>query len=356
MPRSPVQARQLVLRHGRSATAYQVLNPGMRHWFHPGLPAVVGYVRWGRMLLAVGEPVCPHGLLEEVCRDFEAAAATAGIQVSYFGAEGPLAALSGRSVILIGAQPVFRPDLWPLRRRQRASLRAQLNRARNKGVRVREWPPAKARNHPRLAACLGQWEAKRRLPLGFMAHSRLLDRLEDRRVFVATSGKKVVGFALASPVVGRGGWLLEQIVRSPRAPNGTAELLVDAALGVMSAEGCPFATLGLAPLSSRAMVPLAQRPLWLYALLGLLRVHGRRFYNFRGLADFKAKFGPETWEPIYWVSDRSAFPVGAVWAGVSAFTCGRPFGMAAAFLRELMKTKPVGPKRAAAGCAPASFV
>jgi phosphatidylglycerol lysyltransferase len=132
----------------------------------------------------------------------------------------------------------------------------------------------------------------------------ILSRLRDRMVFVAERDGEVVAFLIASPVPLRRGWLIEQIVRSGSAPNGTAELLIDAAVSVMAARGDGYVTLGLAPLSRRAGVPADDGPVWLRLLLGWARAHLHRFYNFEGLEAFKAKFRPSAWEPIYLISDE----------------------------------------------------
>jgi phosphatidylglycerol lysyltransferase len=51
------RARELVLRYGWNATAYQIVNPGIRQWFSGAGDAVVGYVtRWGVRVVA-GAPV-----------------------------------------------------------------------------------------------------------------------------------------------------------------------------------------------------------------------------------------------------------------------------------------------------------
>jgi phosphatidylglycerol lysyltransferase len=133
-----------------------------------------------------------------------------------------------------------------------------------------------------------------------------------------------VGFTVLSPVAARNGWLVEQIVRGVRAPNGTAELLIDTAMRAVATDGAVYATLGLSPLSERANIPGIAQPMWLDLLLRWVRVHGRRFYNFEGLDAFKAKFNPEEWEPIFAIADSGSFPPGALYAIAGAFTAGNP--------------------------------
>src|SRR5262245_66100837 len=59
------QARELVLRYGWNATAYQIINPGIELWFSPICEAVVGFVRARNTLVVAGAPVCaPEGLAD----------------------------------------------------------------------------------------------------------------------------------------------------------------------------------------------------------------------------------------------------------------------------------------------------
>jgi phosphatidylglycerol lysyltransferase len=210
----------------------------------------------------------------------------------------------------------------------RSSLRAQFNRARNKGVRVTEWAAERAADNPALRRALGEWLADRHLPpLHFMVEPETLRCLDDRRVFVAERGdREVVGFTVFSPVPRRNGWLVEQIIRGKGAPNGTAELLLDTAVRAIANDGASYVTLGLSPLSERATEPIVV-PVWLRLVLKWVRVHGRRFYNFGGLDAFKAKFNPEIWEPIYAIADSPSFPPRALYAIAGAFSGGAPISL-----------------------------
>lgn len=315
------RARALVLRHGWNAMAYQILNPGMRLWFSADVEAVVGYVRAGNYRVVAGAPVCAAERLAEVAAEFSADTRRAGQRLCYFGAEdrltGVLAARGPASALLLGAQPVWDPRHWHGILAGKASLRAQLARARNKGVTV---SPAEIRSRqPDLQRCLDEWLATRGLPpMHFLVEWDILPRLLDRRLFVAERAGQVVGFLIASPVPRRNGWLIEQIIRGRAAPNGTTELLLDAAIRALAEEGGAYVTLGLSPLS-RA-VPQQPVPPWsVRLLLAWVRVHGRRFYNFEGLESFKRKFLPEAWEPIYALTDRRRISLRILYAIAGAF-------------------------------------
>jgi phosphatidylglycerol lysyltransferase len=322
-------ARRIILAHGWNSTAYQILNPGIRRWFARKGDAVVGFASAAGVRVAAGAPVCAKGRLTEAADEFEMDAAGAGERVCYFCAEARLEAVYASSKnyakILLGAQPVWQPSRWALMVGRHKSLRAQLNRARNKGVTVAEWSREKAQKNPALAEVLRLWLASKGLPpLHFLVEPDTLGRLFDRRVFVAERAGEIAGFVVLSPVPTRKGWLFEQFVHRPGSPNGTVELMIDAAMRALAADGCEYATLGLSPLSTRALIEPFENPLWLRVTLSWMRAHGRRFYNFEGLDAFKAKLQPENWEPVFAIANEPRLSFRTLYAIASVFSGNAP--------------------------------
>lgn len=327
-PNQLSRARELVLAYGWNATSYQIVNPGIAFWFSSQGDAVVGYVERHRTRVVAGAPVCPPERLAAVVEEFERHCADCGRRVCYFGAEARLETLLTRarshSMVLLGAQPSWNPSHWADIIRGKASLRAQLNRSRNKGVAVAPMSPDDATGNPELKRVLSEWLATRGLPpMHFLVEPETLSRLFDRRLFVARRAGEIVAFLVASPAPARDGWLIEQFVRGQKAPNGTVELLLDAAMRALAMDGYSYVTLGLAPLSRHGLGP-ETNPAWLRWLLRWVRAHGRRFYNFEGLDNFKAKFQPERWEPVYAIVNEPRFTPGALYAIAAAFSDGSP--------------------------------
>lgn len=328
------KARELVFRFGWNATAYQILNPDITHWFTPDGDAVVGYVRRFKRRVAAGAPVCDEARLAEVTALFEQDAAEKGERVCWFGAttrlQSALMPTLPHAAWVIGGQPVWNPAHWQDILKKNSSLRAQLNRARNKGVEVEEWTEERAAGNAGLQRCLDEWLAHHPLPtLHFLTEPVTLDRLADRRIWVAAKEDVPQGFLIATPVPSRSGWLIEQIVRSTDAPNGTAELMVDAAMKALAADGFAYVTLGLVPLTPRIRTGGTPPRFWLRTALTWARLHGQRFYNFEGLDAFKAKFKPETWEPLFALSNESRVSVQTLMAIAAAFS-NEPLPLAAA--------------------------
>lgn len=324
------RARDLVMRYGWNTTCFQIVNPGIEYWFGDEGRSVVGYVTSGKVRVVAGAPVATLAELPEVSKSFEDDAADHGESVCYFGAEARLENLYHNSddhaFVLLGAQPVWRPSEWANIVLKHSSIRAQLNRATNKGVVIDEWPIEKARNNLELNECLQLWLRSKGLPpLHFVIEPETLDRLENRRIFVASKDGRVQAFLMLSPIPERNGWLTEQFPHRPGAPNGTVELMMSEAIRVLADDGNDYITLGLSPLSKRAKIEPFDNPLWLRFLLGWMRRHGRRFYNFDGLDRFKSKLFPEYWEPIFAISNEREFSGKTLYAIAMAFTENHPY-------------------------------
>jgi phosphatidylglycerol lysyltransferase len=327
--RNADRARELVMAYGWNSTSFQILNPGIDDWFSSTSPAVVGYTRHHRTLLAAGAPVCPPDKLPAVCAEFEAFADAAGCGVCYVCAEERLhrvfAGSPQHASVALGAQPVWDPRTWPDLVRHHRSLRAQLNRSRNKAVTVERTAAEEAARDPELRRVLREWlEARRLPPLHFLVEPEILDDpTGDRVVFVAKRMGTTVAFLIASPVAAKGGYLVELLARSPAAPNGTSELLIDAAMQRFAQEGRQYVTLGLVALAQAANDQIRRNPLWLRSLMQFARLHANRFYNFRGLEQFRVKLDPGRWEPVFAISNERSFSVatlynmGAAFSGIS---------------------------------------
>jgi phosphatidylglycerol lysyltransferase len=308
--------------YGRNATSFQLLEDDFLVWFDdqqsmdepsgnapsgnaPSVDsgvvrAAVAYVDTGAAWVAGGEPLAPEADVPVVASRFLAAARRAGRRAAFFATEGQLADAAGFRRLQLGEQPIWDPAAWDATVTESRSLRAQIRRAGNKQVTVREVTVDAIGQGTTLRTALDRlverWQATRAMAsMGFLVRVTPFAAASERLVFVAEREGKPVGLLSMAPVYARNGWLFEDLLRDPSAPNGTSELLVDAGMRRIAEDGCRWATLGLAPLAGPV------RP-WLVRV----RTIASPFFNFRGLQAFKAKLHPDRWEPI-WL----AYPAGS---------------------------------------------
>ncbi len=310
----------MVLRHGWNATCYQTVNPIFEYAFYDDLDAFVAFVRARGMRIAAGAPVCSLSDLPMVLDRFDNEEKT---DVLYFGAGGRVTEVlrerNPKSIVSLGAQPVWHPEHWNDCVLRRKSLRYQFNRARNKGVTVREWTTEEAEHSEALKLVLKEWlDTRGHPPLHFLVEPETLDFLSDRRTFVAEYEGRAVAFLNLCPVPKRKGWLTEQFPRMRNSPNGTIELLMHEAAQVVAQDGAKYLTMGLVPFSVSGAI--GENPWWLRQVMELTRVVGKPLYSFTGLNEFKSKFNPEEWEPVYAAVTRRNFRYSDLLAVAEAFT------------------------------------
>lgn len=302
--------------HGWAATSFQILESDFLIWEDPQGHGVVGYVDTGAAWVAGGEPVAAPAHLLDVAARFFAAARDAGRRACCFATEGRLAELPGTRRLLLGEQPVWDPGDWSATLAGARSLRAQLRRALSHGVTVHAVTAEQvAEGTPRRTALerlVSRWRASRALAtMGFLVRVEPFGEANERILFVAERYGHPVALLSMAPVYARGGWLFEDLLRDPSAPNGTTELLVDAGMRAVAARGSRWATLGLAPLAG----PVAP---W----LAVVRRWATPFFNFTGLTQFKAKLRPALWAPIWMVHPERIPTWRALLDALTAFAGG----------------------------------
>ena len=314
------QVRDLVMRHGWNETCYQTVNPVFEYSFFPQLDGMVAYVRARGRRVVAGAPICPLKNLDEVINRFSEQERS---RVIYFGA-GQRVNLALRrqpkhGIVSLGAQPIWNPELWSKRVLTRSSLRYQFRRAKHKGVVIREWSTEQAEGSQALRSVLQDWLGRRGLPpLHFLVEPETLDYLRDRRTFVAEVDEKPVAFLNLCPVPQRNGWLTEQFPRRNGSPNGTVDLLMHEAAQKVASEGANFLSMGLVPFSSHG--EMQQNPGWLQTVMGFAKRAGTPLYSFQGLDEFKSKFMPDQWEPVYAAVNGRSFRFSDLLAIMEAFT------------------------------------
>lgn len=317
-------ARELVLAHSWNPIAYQILNPGIQHWFSSRADAVAGYVTCNRIRVVAGSPVCRPERIGEVTEEFERDAKRSGERVCYFHAGPRFAAILAdsprHSVAAIGALPYWRPAGWETIVKTDSSLRYQISRARNKGIEAIEMPAAVAAESREVREIRLQWLGRKHLPpLHFLIEPEIFRHLVDRRFFVALRNQRIVAYLLCTPMPNRIGWLFEQWARGRQAPLGTSELLVHTAMSTFAREGSRAVTMGLVPLSGRVLAPGRPGPLWLCALFRFMRITANPLYNFKGLEHYKYKLRPHYSEAAYAVVNEAHFQPVNVFAIAHAF-------------------------------------
>src|SRR5439155_8704434 len=264
---------------------------------------------FGRVWLAMGDPLAPLDEAAELARQFAAFAKKKNRVVAFV----PTSAKFARSVVppdfiavKCGASPYFDLQAWNPRGDSAKKLRAGVNQARRSGVEVEVATDVDQSFKAETANLCMHWLGSRRAAttLGWLVALDPFMHSEYKKYFAARVDGKLVGFLAASPIPARKGWYLEDVINEPDAPQGTATFLVVEALKRLKEEGAAIATLGTAPLATDGPddIPTEHRVVARALDMASRRLGG--LYNFEGLRRFKRKFVPSWWESEYALGQR----------------------------------------------------
>lgn len=309
-------AFELVRRFGSDAVSFLAFESTMRLWFEAGpagtSEAVVAFNDTGKAWVAAGAPIAEASRIPQVAARFVESARQQGRRACFFATES--GAIDGFARLLLGEQPVWEPADWPRMLAGHRRLREQIRRSKAKGVTFRRVEAAELERdgtlRGKVESLAREWLASRRMvPMGFLVALEPFHFATEHRYFIAERQGQVIEFLSAVPVYARRGWLIEDILRGRRVPNGTTEALIDALMRDVADSG--FVTLGLSPLSGAI-------PTWLRAA----RFVTSPFFDFQSLRRFRQRLRPSRWERVWLLYPGSGAPLVPVIESLRAFAGG----------------------------------
>ncbi len=295
--------------YGYNAHSLVSIAPGAMLWSTPEIDGAIIYSEFGRVWLAAGEPLARPEDKPALARQFAEHARRYNRVVAFVPATTSFArSIESRdfTAVKVGAAPYFDLKTWGPRGDSAKKMRAEVNQARRAGVTVESLKHIDGDIKQEAADLCLRWLGNRRAAtsFGWLVALDPFRHADHKKYFVARASGKLVGFLGASPIPARKGWYLEDVLRQPDAPAGTATLLVFEALQALKEDGAELATLGTAPLADDGSNEIsAEHPVVTRAL----QIAAKRFsglYNFEGLRRFKSKFVPSWWESEYVVAQR----------------------------------------------------
>ncbi|MFD2175909.1 bifunctional lysylphosphatidylglycerol flippase/synthetase MprF [Rhodobacter lacus] len=254
----------------------------------------------GRSWIALLDPVGDaQDFPELVWRFIETAAACGGRAVFYQISPALLSACAdaGLRAYKMGECALIDLAGFTLSGRRNAGHRAAWNRGQREGLDFAMIPPedvpaVMADLHRVSQAWLAQHAAReKRFSLGAFDPAYVA----AQPVAVLRKAGEIIAFATVAVTETKAEATVDLMRFAPDAPDGTMDYLFLCLFEHLRAEGFARFNLGMAPLAGLTRHELA--PVWDH-LGAVLFEHGERFYNFRGLRAFKAKFHPR-WEPRY---------------------------------------------------------
>ncbi len=307
----PAILGRMIAAHATNSVSVQ-LDLGLQYFVGPQMSGLIGYEDRAGIAVVMGDPLCAPRDTAPLLATFLSQRPSAGSRAVFVSASAEFAARAVQSncaAIKVGEEAVFDLDRYSFSGGTMKRLRSHEGRARRHGVEVVNIAIAELRAHPLVSdidSVTTAWVKQHAMgALGFLLSLRPLDEPNKlgKRVFVACANGRPIAFLTAIPIPAANGVYLEDYIRGPEVPDGTAELLVHAACDDSRSRGFAYVSLGTAPLAGITSDDTRDHPVAGWALRTVFN-HVSWPYDFKSLLAFKARFHPTRWVPKYLVYER----------------------------------------------------
>lgn len=276
----------------------------------PTIEGFIGYRIEGHCAVVFGHPVCSAEDQEKLLDAFRHHCDELKLPIIYAILSEKLAASHivhhQRISIQFGHKLILRPNDDPLKKTgSKATLvRKKVKHALNEGTVIEEYTNHDATLEKEMEEIGNFWLNARHGPQVFIAHLHFFNDREGKRWFYAKHNDKIVGFLILNKVQASSGWLLNNLIISPKAPHGSSELLVTSTLKTLENEASNTVIVGPVTTTQIHHIDgLGTFSSWLVriifkAVVKIFRLDGQRV--------FWEKFQPEL-EPSYIIFDKINF-------------------------------------------------
>lgn len=309
--------RTLISRFSQERHSQLAWNASMQYWLSSSEEALIAYVPvknvWVATTPAVSLDSMPFALAE-----FRHAAKRAKVHPVFFGVSSRhLKYFDQDHSLSMGSEPLWKPAAWHRNSLRKRSLRQQIRRAQNKGVEIDQNQELALTTKKQMNDLLQVWLQNKKLPaLSFLITPRRGHYLSQRLIYRAYLRGDLMAYLVASAYShSGGGYMVEQIIRHPKAVNGVTELLFHTLMKKAAEENKNEVSFGLAPLMRRSSCD----SLFWRSFFQTVRMLTSPLYNFSGLYHFKNKLSPQDWNEQYLVVPSNLSKLVAVYAIAKAF-------------------------------------
>jgi lysylphosphatidylglycerol synthetase-like protein (DUF2156 family) len=289
-------------------TSDAVLDPAMQIYTIPEVDGFIGYRLIGKCAVAFGDPLCKPEDKARLAFAFHYFNLKQKQSVVYISCSESFAKWAIDNVCStlfeFGQELIFDPPSDPKKKtgNHGSLVRRKVKQAIREGLTVCEHTREDLSIERKIEEVGEAWLQSRKGIQLHISNVYLFADCHGKRWFYAKRGEEIVGVITLNHLQSSEGWLINHLMVTPNAPNGTSEILVATVLETLEREHCPFATVGVVTTETFGEISgLNAFSTWL-ARVGFCLA--RKLVNLDGLQTFWGKYSPQG-RPTYVLFSRN---------------------------------------------------
>ena len=320
---------ECLMKHGRNSMSTLLLYEGFKCYECQAAEGFIGYFDSPRLCVAIGEPVCAPEKHREVTQEFirfcEASKKDCCLLLVTDEFTGVARDL-GFMAIQIGEDFIFDVQTYAPRGDHSKKVRSAVNQVRKRGAVVRQYNPSVSRDiqvEDAINEMAQRWLHSRKFRIkAYFVGLRLFDFEALKRYFYVEHEGRIVAALACSPIYARNGYLFEDLMRDPGAPNGVSELMVLEAIRIFREEGRSMATFGISP--KLVLGGAGEAPPWNALLVYPAAGIASRVLGLSSLHHHREKFDTRHMEKCYLVKYPKRLRPMDLYGILRTFNCAGP--------------------------------
>ncbi len=288
--------------YGQTSDSYLITEADREYFWSAGRRGVVGFLRRGRHVHAMGGLLAAEDHRETLLREFMEFTSANRLTATFHGlchGDLPLFRQHGFQTSKFGEEPIVRLDQTCWQGKAYQWVRRQENYCTRLGVSTEE-TVADPNDIAFRQGVVPELEDLNREHLAKTLHGRELQffqgkfkplELGRRRIFVARTERRIEAFIVCNPGLGGSFWAIENYRRRNDAPRGVVPYLMMRVMRQLKDEGVPYCSLSLVPFV-RCWPPIDRESVILPFVCGFWWRRMNWLFDVRGIYHYKSRFRP----------------------------------------------------------------
>lgn len=211
----------------------------------PEVDGLIGYQLVQNCAVVMGDPVCLPQDLATLTQAFHHYCQEHNWPIIYLLASESFAHWTinnkcCRTLIQVGEELSLDPTTF----QKKQKLRWKINQSIHSGVLIKEYQHFDPSLENQIKTTIQTWEKTKQTSQIYLETSNLFPVSENKRIFYAAQGEKIVGLLVLSEIDRSQGWVVTTFFATCDAPVGVTEHLMTSVFDTLASENCHFLCLG----------------------------------------------------------------------------------------------------------------
>ena len=276
------------------AASITFLDSVYQFFSDPSIDGIIGYREAYNCAVVMGDPLTTEENKIPLAKAFKEFCKQKKLSIIYVTASASFAkqaySFVSQALIEVVDELILDPQNDPKIGSKGRLLRGKVSQGIRFGLTAHEYTSYNEQIEEELEEVGKSWVKNREGPQIYLSPVNLFSSRIGKRHIYAKYQNKIIGVILLHQIQASRGWLLQLLLTTPDAPNGTSEFLVSSVIDILKKEGCQYLSFGSAQKTEMGLIKGLNKASSLLARFGYKAA--KKIFPLDGRRKYWEKFSP----------------------------------------------------------------